>query len=386
MTEPGHATQDLLESVKPSPAETTHEPSSDPTSSSSDRWMRRLAAEDAPKAADSVPGTTALFALGLMWLAVTLWSAHAALSAAGDGVNIANVILVLPALNASSLLAGAAAGLFLVTRFSSAAGRWRRLVVGLGAGTVCGLLTAAAVLLAHGWTGQVAVLAATTGVAALLGGALAATPAVSLASGLAGTFGAFAVGVLLSFFQSPLKSLLGAGDSFASQEAAAQRFFYASAALSGLVAGVLAYLLLRRRFAVQRWPAYLVAGATAGLVLFAAEILAVLATSVLLTWVGADAADALSGFDWWAIAYVSNAGFIHAMVVGFAGALTAMIAFGRTLNRREDPQDSQDSAANDATDSLGESSLAGSSLAEDSLARDAKKAGPASDEPDRGGR
>ena len=86
-----------------------------------------------------------------------------------------------------------------------------------------------------------------------------------------GAIAVFLVGVLLTFAQDVLFGLFGAGDSSASQAGAATWYALTQAVLSGLAAGVLVYLLLRRSTAT--WPWYALAGAGPGLLLIVGEIL-----------------------------------------------------------------------------------------------------------------
>ncbi len=324
-----------------------------PTDSGTTAWT---AAEDGDVAGEEVDiqpsrpvGAGILLVLGLVWLAATMWAAHAAI--AGNAVDAAIVIssaaLALPGIIAASLLAGATAGLAAAGRRTATglaatglaaaghrAGRRavaRRALVGLAAGAGCGVIAAGVILFAYGANSSVALLAITVGVAGLLGGAAAVLPPPVLAAAIAATLGVFLIGVILNLFQSPLKSLLGAGDTVASQASAARLFSYAAAVVGGLVAGLVAFIYLRRRGPGQKWPSYLIAGSAAGLLALVAEGLTQLGGGRLLSLVGN-----LSPADRAVLDYLIEARMERALIVGFVGGITAMIAVGRTLRRPDE--------------------------------------------------
>jgi hypothetical protein len=313
-----------------------------PAESDTTRWMQKLA-DDGPESPDSdldvdddAPPLAAgtLLTLGLLWLGATMWSAHAELAGniADATVVLSSAALALPGTVTASLLAGAAAGLTAASRFAGTGPAARRLAVGLAAGTASGGLAAGAIVLAYGGGWAVAAVAITIGVAGMLGGTTAVLPPPALAAGIAGTLGVFVTGVVLSLFQSQLKTLFGAGATVDSQKQAADLYLYAAALVAGLVAGAIAYLFLRRRGPGLPWPAYLLAGATAGLLALIAEALTRIGGARLIGLVSD-----LSDNDRETLTYLAGARVVSALVVGFAGGLTAMIAVGRTLRRPEGP-------------------------------------------------
>ncbi len=300
--------------------------------------------------------TGVLLLLGLLWLAATLWTAHATIAsnAADPAVVASAAALALPVVVTASLLAGAAAGLaatgLRLARAEVATGEreeragaspaartkgqhgrsaaLRRGLVGAGAGAACAVPVAGLILLTYGGGSSLTTLAATVGVAAVIGGGAAALRRPVLAAGITSTLCVFLTGVLASAFQSPLKSLFGAGDTLASQADAASWLSATTAAASGLVAGVIAYLYLRRRGPGLRWPGYPIAGATPGLMLLVAEGLTLLGGSRLF-----DVVSRLSENDRATLAYLDGARINQALTVGFIGAIVAMIGVGRTMRR-----------------------------------------------------
>src|SRR5262249_44540276 len=103
------------------------------------------------------------------------------------------------------------------------------------------------------------------------------------------------------------------------------------ALVGGVAAGAVAYRWLRRSRDTQRWPAYLVGGAAPGLLLLLAELVTLVGGAQLLRIAGS-----VSAADREVIAYLSGARIETGLVVLFAGALTTVLAFGRTLRGPED--------------------------------------------------
>jgi hypothetical protein len=320
--------------------ETPAEPDPENTS-----WMRRLAADDAAyededeDGVDAGPGSSlasgTLLTLAVLWLAAMMWSAYKELTGAPEAsVILSSAALSLPAIVVACLLAGAGAGLAAAGRFGGGSlgggSRARRAGVGAAAGAVCGLLAAGLVLLTYGAGWSIGALAITIGLAGVVGGAAAAMPPAALAAGVSATLGLFATGVLVRLFEPQLTSLLGAGDSVPSQSDARDRYLWLAAFLYGLVAGLIAYLFLRRRGSELRWPAYLMAGAFAGALLLTGEVLTRVGGGRLLGLVSQ-----ISDDDRASLLYASGARINTALIVLFVGAITAMIAFGRTLRRPE---------------------------------------------------
>jgi hypothetical protein len=221
----------------------------------------------------------------------------------------------------------------------------RRLGVTAGAGLVLGLAAGGVILMAYGSGPAVRGLAITAAVAGLIGGALAALPPVAtVAAGVTGMLVVFLTNAVLTIFQPPLKTFFGAGDTVASQSAAAGWFSFTTALVGGIAAGLTAYLCLRRR-AVPRWPGYLLAGAVPGLLYLVAELITRLGGAQLLRL-----ASGFSSWDAFAIAYLGENRINFALAVGFIGGIVAMIAFGRTLKPASDDPAADDPAADGAAD------------------------------------
>jgi hypothetical protein len=284
-------------------------------------------------------GTVVIAGLALAWLAATMWSAHATILGSADSVLLAltRAALCLPSLIVASLLAGGAVGLLAMERLAGRipvlrnrrAGRY---VTGVGAATAVGLAAGALVLAGYGTSDPILVLAAAVTSASLLGGILAGTqPVPVVGAGLVGLLGWIAVGLLQALLRGRLLSAIGTGSTVASWVLASNRLTLAVAMAGGLVAGVLAYAYLRRARMSPRWPAYLVAGGGAGLLLLVADVVTVVGGAQLLRL-----AASLSPEDRAVIAYLSESRITTGLVVFFAGALTALIAFGRTLRAPED--------------------------------------------------
>jgi hypothetical protein len=146
----------------------------------------------------------------------------------------------------------------------------------------------------------------------------------------------FLTEAVLTVFQSPLKSVFGAGNTVSSQSAAAGWFSFTSAVVGGLAAGIAAFVFLRRAGAA-RWPVYLLAGATPGLLYAVAELITRIGGARLLRL-----ASGFSSWDEFAINYLGENRINFALAVGFIGGLVAMVAFGRTLRPTEDSAESVD--------------------------------------------
>jgi hypothetical protein len=293
-----------------------------------------------------------------------MWAAHASIAShvTDPSVVISSVALALPGVITASLLAGVAAGLTAAlhtpwtrrpgdapvqgsgerTAWRFGAGLGRRLAVTTVAGLVLGLAAGGVILAAYGSGSAVRGLAVTTAAAGVIGGALAALPPVTaVAAGVTGMLVVFGTNAVLTIFQPQLKTLFGAGDTVASQSAAAGWFSFTTALTGGIAAGLTAYLCLRR-WAVARWPAYLLAGAAPGLLYLVAELITRLGGAQLLRL-----ASGFSSWDAFAISYLGENRINVALAVGFIGGIIAMIAFGRTLKPPADEPAGDSPAADD---------------------------------------
>ena len=212
--------------------------------------------------ASVAPVGCVLLVLGLVWLAATMWCAHASIvgNAADAAVVLGTAAAPLPVVVAASLLAGAAAGLGRgrpVRRRPRAVGRLRGRRS--PAAPRAGWSPAGVILFGYGANTSVAVLALTVGVAAVLGGAAAALPPPRARRRDRGDPGGLrrrrGDQLLPVAAEGPVRRRRH--DRLAGARPRACRCH--AAVVCGLVAGLVAYLYLRRRGPDRRgrgtcWP------------------------------------------------------------------------------------------------------------------------------------
>ncbi|MDM4722624.1 hypothetical protein QTQ03_24625 [Micromonospora sp. WMMA1363] len=286
------------------------------------------------------PGTAVLALLALGWLTGMLWSTREAINSAAAGITAISLsAFALPGVISAALVAGATFALFGVDLLARR-GRGRatlRFVAAVATGLLVGLAAAFAVNLTYADNATTNVIAGTTAAAAIIGGAVAgARSAPVVGAVVAAALGTLIFVVAFSRVRDPLFDLFGAGTTQESLFGAAKWVSRTESLLAGLVAGLLTfgYLTWARRWTVRRdpyapalrWPAYLVAGAGPGLLLLAAEVILRTGGRELL-----DLAGALSEADAVAQTALGTSRVDNAIWVLFVGALTAMVAFGRTL-------------------------------------------------------
>ncbi|MFF0367302.1 hypothetical protein [Micromonospora sp. NPDC005087] len=308
----------------------------------------------------AAPGAAVLALLALGWLAAMLWSTREAIASSAAGVTAISLsAFALPGVISAALVAGAAVALafgnLLSRRYGD--GVTLRFVGAIGAGMVVGLAAALAINLTYFDTSTTNVIAGTTAAAAIIGGAVAgARTAPAVGAATAAALGTLVFVVVFSRARDPLFDLFGAGDSQESLVNAAKWVSRTESLAAGLLAGLLAFGYLRwaRRQAVRRdpgtpalrWPAYLLAGAGPGLLLLLAEVIIRIGGRSLL-----DLAGALSEADAVAQTSLGTSRVDNGIWVLFVGALTALIAFGRTLGPArpdDEPVAADDSPALDA--------------------------------------
>lgn len=299
------------------------------------------AARNDPGATGVVPAPAApvLAVLAVAWLAGMLWSTRAEIHAAAFGsIAITLAANALPVVVSAALVAGVATGLAgggVLARRAARPGA--RFAVATATGLVVGLLGALAVTLTFPGGSARMVLAGTTVAAAVIGGAVAGVRVPPAAGGVVGaTLAAFVVVLALSRFNDQLLDLFGADDSVLSKVTAGQWVSRLASFAAGLAAGLVAYHYLRwaqRRAATRtpdlpamRWPVYLVTGAGAGLLLLVTEVVIRIGGGSVLGLAGA-----LSEADSVAQRVLGGSRVDHGITVLFVGALTTLIAFGRTL-------------------------------------------------------
>jgi hypothetical protein len=231
----------------------------------------------------------------------------------------------------ASLIAGAAVGYAIASRFEARLGTaLRRHLIGLVAGLLIGALASGAVLLAHGMPARAAgVSALSVGLGGAVGGALGALrPATLARTVIAAAIVTTGLDFLINSFRSQLTGLFGTATTQAEIVSRDGYYLGSKALLIGLVSGIVAFLMLRRT--PLRWPAFLGAGAGAGLLIAVAEGITRTVGAQLFSL-----ASAASDFDKTAQAWFSGARLNHALVVLFVGALTAMVMHGRTLGKKD---------------------------------------------------
>ncbi|MEH0827648.1 MULTISPECIES: hypothetical protein [unclassified Micromonospora] len=295
------------------------------------------------------PGAPVLALLAVGWLAAMLWSTREAISSAAAGLTAISLsAFALPGVISAALVAGAAVSLA-VTGLLARRGIDRatlRFVVAVGTGLLVGLAAAVAINLTYADNATTNTIAGTSAAAAIIGGALAgARDAAPVGAIVTAALGTLLFVVAFSRARDPLFDLFGADGSQASLLSAAKWVSRTESLLAGVLAGLLAfgYLVWARRRALRRdpaapalrWPAYLVAGAGPGLLLLLAEVVIRVGGRTLL-----DLAGALSEADAVAQTSLGTSRVDNGIWVLFVGALTALVAFGRTLGPA--PRDDDD--------------------------------------------
>jgi hypothetical protein len=289
----------------------------------------------------SLPGIV-LASAAVLWMAGLLWSARTTITRGGDpAMEVTATAYALPGALSASLVAGAAVALAVlaaVGRGGRTLGATLRFAVTTGAGLVLGLLGAAAIITINtdGWV--YAVVAGAIAAAATIGGALGGfrVPRVVAAACWA-AIAVFGVGFVLNLVQGPVLGLFGSGTGPASQTAAASWFALTQAVVSGVAAGVVAFLVLRRGRGDGtdvRWPLYALAGAGPGLLLLLAEALTRTAGARVVALAGR-----VSELELTVQRVLSGSRLNSALIVLFAGAITAILALGRTLGPASEDAD-----------------------------------------------
>lgn len=255
-------------------------------------------------------GTAQELFLSLLWLAITMYVAHATLSGAQtpDGV-LGAAREAMPDLIVSSLTTGASLGAVAGSRFH---GPGRRLLAGLAMGAAFGLLAAFAMRMAYGADQSITVLAVTVGLATIVGGAFAILPGEMVDGGLwSMTWVAF-LAVMFPVW------LLGLGDGSLLADTRLQ------AALMGLVG---LYALQKLRGERRPWFWYPLAGTLPGLLLLSAELITRFGGRVLTRLVNGAAPDPRSLLE------PSAEQLRNAVIVLAVGGAVCLLAGIRALAR-----------------------------------------------------
>jgi hypothetical protein len=305
---------------------------------------QEVAAAPKPAATAEQPSSNGLLLAGvtLVWMGAMLWSARATITGRVDAeMEVTSTAYALPGAISASIVTGSTVALAVLALLSRRRelGASARFAIATGSGLAIGLLGALVIVTINteGWI--YAVVGGTVAAASTIGGALAGfrIPRVVNAAGWA-SVAVFVVGFVLNVFQGPLLDALSSDDA-QSQASASQWFTYGQGLLSGLAAGVVSYLVLRRarRRSGERdvpWPLYGLAGAGPGLLLVIAEILTRTAGHRVL-----DLAGRVSELELVVQQTLSGARLNSALIVLFVGAISATIAVGRTISPAIDEEE-----------------------------------------------
>jgi hypothetical protein len=275
-------------------------------------------------------GTLAL--LALVWLLAVLSSSRQIIGDSPDptAMTITRAALELPQVVSASLVAGAAVGLAavsvlarlvreLVTRTAS------RLAASTAAGVITGAAIAVPIVLGYAQVPGIRPAGTAIGAAAVLGGMLAGVRhRAVVAAGVAGALAMFVVSAVAGAFDGNLRTIFGGGDNPESILAASGWVVLTTALVAGVLAGALAYLVLRRAaHPPVGWPAYLLAGALPGLLALAAEAVTRLGGVSLFPRIGL--ADQIVR------EFLTANRINQALVVLFTGAVVSLFLLGRAL-------------------------------------------------------
>lgn len=269
---------------------------------------------------------------GLAWMAGLLWSARHSIIAGDDvEMQVTSTAYALPGAISASLIGGASAALAVLNLLSRkrSLGTTARFAISIGTGLVLGLLGALVIVTINtaGWV--YAVVGGTIAGAATIGGALGGFRVPRAVAAICwGGIAVFAVGFLINIL--PVYQLFSSGNS-ASQVTKAGWFGFLQAALSGLAAGIVTFLSLRRARRTSdgtdvKWPLYALAGAGPGLLLVLAEGLARIGGGRVI-----DLAGQVSELERSVQTTLSGSRLNSALITFFIGALTAIVLVGRTL-------------------------------------------------------
>ncbi|MGH3662298.1 MAG: hypothetical protein ACRDT1_11945 [Micromonosporaceae bacterium] len=284
-----------------------------------------------------LPGSTLVWVLlagTMLWFAGQLWAVRGALNVVASSGPVpaktiaALITYTLPTLVPPALAAGACAGMALRTWAPLQVVKNQnlvvRLAVGAGAGLAAAVITGGAVHVSGDQTAATVSVAA----ASLLGGLASAARVRVLAAGLAGMLTVAAIQIVAALFTSPLRGLLdgsGAGPEVAD---AVRRLAMITGVAAGIAAGVIAYQVLRRHRPVGL-AGHIAAGGAAGAFLLISEVVSRIALAVVVS-----AAGGLHTGDTLVLHLTGEARLNSALVIFFVGALTSLIALGRSKPKR----------------------------------------------------
>jgi len=214
-------------------------------------------------------GTRTEVYLGLLWLAITVFTAYATIHGVpGAPGPLHAAVDAMPDVISTSLITAASIAGAAASRHASAL---RRLLTGLAAGTAFGAVAGVGVRLAYGSGISVTMLSITVAVACVLGGAVAMLPGPVLGASLWAMTWVLFAGVILPVLKPSLLGVLGGGTAAAdaAQATAETRFAYLQPAVAGLLAAMHSVRSLRPESPALAW--FPLAGALPGIYLLATE-------------------------------------------------------------------------------------------------------------------
>jgi hypothetical protein len=235
-------------------------------------------------------------------------------------------IFALPPIISAALLVGAATGLAVALwRRRGVPALWTRLAVGAGAGLVAGLVTGGAL---YASSGSVVTAAVAVAVGALLGGLLSAVRISVLAAGLAGALAMAVIQFVAALFTAQLRGLLDGSGTGQEVGNAELQLALVVGVVAGVVAGLISFTVLRRLRPVGM-SGHVAAGAAAGAFLLVAEVVSRVTVPLLVS-----AAGGRTGDDPLVVQLTGQARLNGALVVFFVGAITGVIALGRSMPKK----------------------------------------------------
>ncbi|HCT80546.1 MAG TPA: hypothetical protein DGG94_10630 [Micromonosporaceae bacterium] len=270
-------------------------------------------------------GTGTQVFLGLLWLGITVWTTHATITTSQDGPSgaLGSAAEALPGIVATTMVTSASIASAAASRSDRAI---FRLLIGLIAGSLFGLIVAYGLRFAYGSEPSISVLAITVGLASVVGGVAAIFPNAVLEAALWAVSWVFFASLILGVLQPQAMKLLGGGPAadVAAQATANTRFIYAAAAIAGWLAGVHAYRSLRTESFALPW--YVIAGALPGMILLASEALTTFGGASLVSLVHGFSADDGPPADLSSFARVRDA-----LIVLGVGSFVSLIGGARAI-------------------------------------------------------
>ena len=303
----------------------------EPTSASQERDGAATGAAASPLGAPTLTWILVILAAVVLLFAGRLAALRVEASGFDSATVTALVIFWLPGLISAALLVGASVGLL--------GGVWRRrdhhtkavrLAFGGVAGVLAGLITGGALLASGAGESPVIAGAASLAVAAIVGGLLSAMPLPVLAAGLLGAVAVAVVQLVMALFTPSLRGLLD-GTGTGPEVADAHRLLaWLTALLAGVAAGLASYAFLRRLGPVTMLG-QLVAGGAAGGFLLIAELITRVAQPLLTAAAGGNTDDPI------VLSLAGQARLNTALLVFFAGAVSGLVAYGRSKPAKPKP-------------------------------------------------